>query len=373
MQPRKVIIVSNDDWSIYNFRMPLVRALSQKGFDVVLVFPSGKYTERIKASGYRVVSWDLDRGSLNPFKELKAIFQLLAIYKREKPFIAHHFSIKSNIYGLLCNRVLKVPHLIITWTGLGFVFSKSFNAKILRFLLVPFMGGVLSSRKEWNIFLNPDDRSLFFRLNLASPERSVVILGEGVDTQKFSPGRDKETPPVVLMASRLLWDKGVADLVDAARILHSEGIPAKFWIAGEQDRENPSCIPDKVIDEWRRNDMVKLLGHVDDMASLLKKTSIAVLPSYMEGVSRFLLEAASTGLPIVATDIAGCRVVVKDGSNGFLVPVKQPRVLAMRLREIIQNREMYEKMSKASREIVLSHFSERMIVGEFTKFYERFC
>lgn len=374
MQPRKVLIVSNDDWSIYNFRMPLIRALSRKGLDIVLVFPRGKYTDIINASGYRTVNWDLDKGSLNPFSELKAILQLLKIYRKEKPFLAHHYSIKSNIYGLICKRISRVEHIMITWAGLGFVFSNSLNARLLRLFLVPFMRRVLRSREEWNIFLNPEDRELFLQLGLASPENSVVILGEGVDTEKFSPEETKETPPVVLLASRLLWDKGVGDFVEAAKVLREEGVPAVFWIAGEQDRGNPSRIPDNVIDEWRRDNIVRFLGHVDDMAGLLKKASLAVLPSYyMEGTPRFLLEAASAGLPIVATDIAGCRVVVKDGRNGFLVPIKQPKVLAVKIKEIIENKDARSRMGKVSREIVLSQLDERIIVGEFVKLYDKFC
>jgi glycosyltransferase involved in cell wall biosynthesis len=263
---------------------------------------------------------------------------------------------------------------MITWAGLGFVFSNSVNARLLRLFLVPFMRKVLRSREEWNIFLNPEDRKLFLQLGLASPENSVVILGEGVDTEKFSPEETKETPPVVLLASRLLWDKGVGDFVEAAKVLRKEGVPAEFWIAGEQDRGNPSRIPDNVIDEWKRENIVRFLGHVDDMAGLLKKSSLAVLPSYyMEGTPRFLLEAASAGLPIVATDIAGCRVVVKDGGNGFLVPIKQPKVLAVKIREIIESEDVRSRMGKASREMVLSQLDERIIVGEFVKLYERFC
>ncbi len=192
----------------------------------------------------------------------------------------------------------------------------------------------------------------------------------GVDTRRFSPCQDgHSSTPVVLMASRLLWDKGVGEFVQAARHLRARGVEAQFWIAGAPDEGNPACLPDNVLIAWRREGVVEFLGHRSDMPELLRQASIAVLPSYHEGLPRFLLEAAATGLPLVATDIEGCRLVVRDGLNGLLVPPKDSHKLAEAIRTLLKDPPLRWRMGKASRAIAESKFDEKKIIAQSLAVY----
>jgi glycosyltransferase involved in cell wall biosynthesis len=214
------------------------------------------------------------------------------------------------------------------------------------------------------------------RLKLILPERAIVITSIGVDTKKFRPNHEfllnnHEHPIVVLMAARLLWDKGVREFVEAARVLKARGLQVEFWLAGKPDNGNPMCVPEEFLKEWREEGLVNWLGHRDDMPNLLQQVDIAVLPSYHEGVPRFLLEAAACGLPLVATDIEGCRVVVREGVNGFLVPPRNPTALADALERLLQDPSLRRRMGQASRHIAEVEFDERKVLAKWLALYER--
>lgn len=240
--------------------------------------------------------------------------------------------------------------MINTWTGLGWIFSQAPQAKFLRTLLLPLMRWTFQRRGVWSIFLNEGDLKHFKTLGLVMPGHTEMIPGSGVDTKQFSPSLGaKPEPPIVLMASRLLWDKGVKEFLEAAQI-HKNSVKARFWLAGELDPGNPGSIPHQTLEAWRRNEVVEFLGRQEDMSHLLRLASIAVLPSYHEGVPPFLLEAMACGLPVVATDIPGCRIVVESGVNGLLIPPRNPKVLADAIERLLTHQGLREQMGRAGRE-----------------------
>jgi len=372
----KVLMVTHWDWVLYNFRLPLARALREKGFEVVFVCPYGEYVPKLKEEGFRWIHWAIVRRSLNPVRELIAILHLASIYQREQPQIVHHFTIKPNFYGSIAALLARRDKVINTFTGLGFLFSEHPLAIGLRSSVLPLAKLAFRASKGWSVFQNRQDLETCLRLRLVLPERVVVIDGSGVDTRKFHPNYDSppdnhEHPTVVLMAARLLWDKGVREFVEAARVLKARGLQVEFWLAGKPDNGNPMCVPEEFLKEWREEGLINWLGHRDDMPNLLQQVDIAVLPSYHEGVPRFLLEAAACGLPLVATDIEGCRVVVRDGVNGFLVPVKDPYALADAIETLIKKPELRRQMGIASRKIVEAEFDERIILNKWLALYDR--
>jgi glycosyltransferase involved in cell wall biosynthesis len=372
----KVLMVAHWDWVLYNFRLPLARALREKGFEVVFVCPYGEYVPKLKEEGFRWIHWAIVRRSLNPVRELIAILHLASIYQREQPQIVHHFTIKPNLYGSIAALLARRDKVINTFTGLGFLFSEHPLAIGLRSSVLPLAKLALRASKGWSVFQNRQDLETCLRLRLVLPERVVVIDGSGIDTRKFHPNHDSppdnhEHPTVVLMAARLLWDKGVREFVEAARVLKARGLQVEFWLAGKPDNGNPMCVPEEFLKEWREEGLINWLGHRDDMPNLLQQVDIAVLPSYHEGVPRFLLEAAACGLPLVATDIEGCRVVVRDGVNGFLVPVKDPYALADAIETLIKKPELRRQMGIASRKIVEAEFDERIILNKWLALYDR--
>ncbi|MGQ9463683.1 MAG: glycosyltransferase family 4 protein [Candidatus Fervidibacter sp.] len=375
---RKVLLVAHWDWVLYNFRLPLARALRDRGYEVVFVCPIGEYVPQLQKEGFRCVLWSVVRRSLNPLLEMRAIAHLSQIYRRERPTIVNHFTIKPNFYGTLAamwsNRFgLKV---INTFTGLGFLFSDHMRAKVLRPLVVLPFSCATQVTDSWTVTLNHQDAETLIRVRLATPNRLLVIVSDGVDTQRFSPnssGVDARTgshKPIILMAARLLWDKGVREFVEAARLLKGRGIAAEFWIAGKPDEGNPMCVPEEWMREQQERGFIRWLGHRDDILQLLHQVDVAVLPSYHEGVPRFLLEAAACGLPLVATDIEGCRMVVRDGVNGFCVPPKDPFSLADALEHLIKNPDMRHHMGEESRRIAEEEFDERQILKQWLDLYE---
>jgi glycosyltransferase involved in cell wall biosynthesis len=372
----KVLMVAHWDWVLYNFRLPLARALREKGFEVIFVCPYGEYVPKLKEEGFCWVHWAVVRRSLNPVPELIATLCLASIYQREQPQIVHHFTIKPNFYGSIAALLARRDKVINTFTGLGFLFSEHPLAIGLRSSVLPLAKLAFRASKGWSVFQNRQDLETCLRLRLVLPERVVVIDGSGIDTRKFHPNHDSppdnhEHPTVVLMAARLLWDKGVREFVEAARVLKARGLQVEFWLAGKPDNGNPMCVPEEFLKEWREEGLINWLGHRDDMPNLLQQVDIAVLPSYHEGVPRFLLEAAACGLPLVATDIEGCRVVVRDGVNGFLVPVKDPYALADAIETLIKKPELRRQMGIASRKIVEAEFDERIILNKWLALYDR--
>jgi len=371
----KVLMVAHWDWVLYNFRLPLARALREKGFEVVFVCPYGEYVPKLKEEGFRWIHWAIVRRSLNPVRELIAILHLASIYQREQPQIVHHFTIKPNFYGSIAALLARRDKVINTFTGLGFLFSEHPLAIGLRSSVLPLAKLAFRASKGWSVFENRQDLETCLRLRLVLPERVVVIDGS-VDTQRFRPNHDslpdnKDRPTVVLMAARLLWDKGVREFVEAARVLKARGLQVEFWLAGKPDKGNPMCVPEEFLKKCQEEGLINWLGHRDDMPNLLQQVDIAVLPSYHEGMPRFLLEAAACGLPLVATDIEGCRIVVRDGVNGFLVPVKDPYALADAIETLIKKPELRRQMGIASRKIVEAEFDERIILNKWLALYDR--
>jgi len=373
----KVLMVAHWDWVLYNFRLPLARALREKGFEVIFVCPYGEYVPKLKEEGFRWIHWAIVRRSLNPVRELIAILHLASIYQREQPQIVHHFTIKPNFYGSIAALLARRDKVINTFTGLGFLFSEHPLAIGLRSSVLPLAKLAFRASKGWSVFQNRQDLETCLRLRLVLPERVVVIDGSGIDTRKFHPNHDSppdnhEHPIVVFMAARLLWDKGVREFVEAARVLKARGLQVEFWLAGKPDKGNPMCVPEEFLKKWQEEGVINWLGHRDDMPNLLQQVDIAVLPSYYhEGVPRFLLEAAACGLPLVATDIEGCRVVVREGVNGFLVPPRNPTALADALERLLQDPSLRRRMGQASRHIAEVEFDERKVLAKWLALYER--
>jgi len=369
----KVLLVAHWDWVHYNFRLPLARTLREKGYDVIFVCPSGDYVAKLRGAGFHVLNWHVRRRSLNPFREGWAIIHLAYLYWKEGPDIVNHFTIKPNLYGSIAALISGVPKVLNAFTGLGFVFSGALRARLIRAGVLPLLRRVLHRGRSLTIFQTATDRALFLDLGLVAPERSSVIAGSGVSTELFMPhtfGNRLSKEPVVLLAARLLLDKGVHEFVKAAETLQLSGIKAQFWIAGEPDRGNPASVSDEMVEIWRRQGFVQCLGHRDNMPDLLRQADIAVLPtSYQEGVPRFLLEAAATGLPLVATDIEGCRMVVRDGINGFLVSPQDVKALAQAIAKLLLDPALRARMGHASREIAVTEFDERHIIGQYLELY----
>jgi glycosyltransferase involved in cell wall biosynthesis len=370
----KIILFANTDWYLFNFRLPFARALKAQGHDVLLISPHGDYGARLREAGFRWVSLSMDRRSLNPFREILVLTRLALLYRRERPDVVHHFTVKCVVYGAAAAAFARIPARVNAVAGLGYVFSNnSLKARLLRPLVRGLMRWSLNNTQSRLILQNPDDVKAFTLAGIVDASTVHLIKSSGVDTHRFQPTDGASVPgqPTrVLLAARLLWDKGIAEYVQAARKLRGAGLPIRFLLAGAPDHGNPASVRQDEIDAWAAEGVIEALGHVDDMRAQLANTDIMVLPSYYgEGVPRSLIEAAACGLPIVTTDSQGCREVVTDGVDGLLIPVRDSEALAEAIQRLHESPALRRELGVAARQRALAKFDESIVIEKTLAVY----
>lgn len=370
----KVVLFANTDWYLYNFRRSLALALREVGYEVLLVSPAGPYGTRLTELGLRWIPAPMQRRSLNPLRELALVFWLRRLCIDEKVDLMHGFTIKNAVYGSLAARLAGVKARINAVAGMGYVYtSADAKARVLRPLVSALLRLALTGRGARLILQNPDDVTFFERTGLASDEQIRLILGSGVDCQRFSPNAsvalEARTPLKAVLPARLLWDKGIAEFVDAAREIKASGRQIDFLLAGDPDEGNPAAVPAEQVERWQKEGLLKWLGHVDDMPALFRSVDMVVLPSYREGLPKGLIEASACGLPIVTTDVPGCREVVTDGDSGFLVPVKDSKALAKAIVALADDEALRSRMGARARERSVNEFDEKIILQQTLAVY----
>ena len=369
----RIILFANTDWYLYNFRRSLALAVQAAGHDVLLVSPPGEYGARFRELGLRWMPLPaMDRRSLNPWREVRALAELVALFKRERPALVHNFTIKCAVYGSLAAMLTGVPARINAVAGLGYVFaSDDRRARALRPLVRTLMRLALRGRRSRLILQNPDDASMFERHGLIEDARVRVIAGSGVDCARFVPRpASRNDPPCVLLAARLLWEKGVAEYVQASRDLRAQGRRVRFLMAGASDPGNPAAVPEAVVRGWVEEGAVEWIGHVDDMPTLFASTDIFVLPSYYrEGLPKSLIEAAACATPLITTDMPGCRDVVADGVDGLIVPPRNAEALCAAIVRLLDAPEWARQLGLAARAKALARFDERIVIRRTLETY----
>jgi glycosyltransferase involved in cell wall biosynthesis len=366
----KTLFLVTEDWYFWSHRVHIARTLKRAGAEVVIMTRVGQLRDAMEAEGFRVIPWRLSRRSLNPLRELSAFFQVIRAYKRERPDIVHHVAFKPIVHGGLARRLCGGIPSVNAVAGLGHVFNSPVaSMRILRFVLSGLLRVILKSDNVRTIFQNDDNRKLFLQEGIVSAAQSVVIRGAGVDVERFSPRPEPGGVPVVALASRMLWDKGVGEFVSAAKKLREEGVVARFVLVGDSDPENPSSIPQKQLRRWRDSGVVELWGHRSDMAAVFSQSNLVCLPSYSEGLPKVLLEAAACGLAIVATDVPGCREVVCHQENGLLVPARDSNALAEAIGILIKNPRLRARLGNRGREMAVREYSEEIILNQTLRVY----
>lgn len=374
MSGRKIVLFANTDWYLYNFRRSLALALNSAGYDVLLISPPGDYGQRLRDLGLRWEPLPMDRRSLNPLREARLLLHLVALFRRERPALVHGFTIKCAVYGSLAARFAGVPARVNAVAGMGYVFtSEAAKARLLRPLVRGLLRLALGGRGARLILQNPDDVALFERAGLVKREAVRLIPGSGVDCARFTEraaDRPLNAVPRVLVAARLLWDKGLAEYVEAARAVLAQGRVVKFLLAGTPDPGNPAAVPEETVRSWVDQGVLEWLGHVDDMGALLASVDMVVLPSYREGLPKSLIEAAACGLPLITTDVPGCREVVSDGGDGLLVPARDANALAEAMIRLLDDREFAARLGQAARIKALAQFDERSVIARTIAVYD---
>ncbi len=358
----KIAIVLNTSWNIYNFRMGLIKSLQENGHQVVAIAPEDEYTSKLIDAGCEYHKLMMDSRGANILKDLGLIFELNRLYKKIKPDLILHYTIKPNVYGTIAARLQNIP-AINNVCGLGTIF--------LNDNLVSKIGALLykiSFKFPKKVFFqNEQDRQLFKERGLIDDKITDILPGSGIDLTKFH-GTDfkRNKNFTFLLISRLIHDKGVLEYIEAIKILKSKGIEAKFQILGAKDIEHKRGIKEELINDWIENNVIEYLGKTDDVRHFINNADCVVLPSYREGTPKSLLEAASSAKPIVATDVPGCREVVDNEINGLLCKIKDPIDLADKMEKMIGlSNEQLKTMGINGRKKMEDQFDEAIVINKY--------
>lgn len=369
--PRLLYLVT-EDWGFLKHRIMIAREALAAGCEVHVASSPGAHGDEIRALGFAYHPVRLSRRSLNPLRDAAALADLVRLYRSVRPDLVHHVALKPIVYGTAAARIAGVPAVVNAVTGLGYVFiGEGARRRALRLVSEGLFAASLRGRRVWTIFQNPDDHGFFLAHHLVDPARCSIVRGSGVDVKRFAPSEEPAGPPAVLLATRALWDKGIGELVEAARLLRDRGVACRIRLAGRIDPGNPACIPEERLRAWTADGLVEWIGHREDMPEQHAASAISCLPSYREGLPLALLEGAACGRPVVTTDVPGCREAVVDGETGLLVPARDAAALADALGRLAGDRELRRRMGAAGRAFVEERFSIETMARETFRVYEK--
>lgn len=358
---KTVVVVSNTSWNIYNFRLNIIKALSNIGYRVVIVAPKDNYSSQL-SSDYEYHELFMDNKGTNPLKDMKTLISFYNIYKRIKPDIILNYTIKPNIYSTIAGDMLGVK-TINNISGLGTAFiSENFTTRIVKWLYK------YSQAKASQVFFqNLDDYNLFTEQKLVEPNKCDIIPGSGVDLTKFTPAPVTEKNTMkFLMIARILRDKGIYEYIDAVKIVKSKYHNIEFQLLGEIGVANQTAIDKEEVDNWVQEGIINYLGTTDNVAQIISDADCVVLPSYREGTPRSLLEACAMAKPIITTNVTGCKDIVEDGLNGYLCEVKNSVDLASKIETMINlSLKDRNKMGLYARKKIVNEYDENIVIKKY--------
>ena len=364
----KLLFLVTEDWYFLSHRLPLALAAKKAGYEVVVATRVGESARSIEAEGIRVVPFEMDRRNMNPLKELGALSRLTWLLRREKPDLLHMVALKPVLLGNMAARLAGVKRRISAVAGMGFLFTSDGRGGVAMPLVSWLLGRAL--RGSQVIVQNPDDARLLEQMGIANGTMRL-IRGSGVDLKRFRPRPEPMGTPVVMLPSRLLWDKGVGEFVEAARRLQRAGIGARFVLVGAPDAANPASVKEGEVIRWRSEGIVEWWGHRNDMEETLPQANLVCLPSYREGLPKVLLEAMGCGRAIVTCDVPGCREVVSPGENGLLVPPGDAAALADAIQALLEDTELRRRLGRRGRERAEEEFGVERVVEQTMGIYQR--
>ena len=368
---RRLMLVVTEDWYLWSHRIGLAVAARDAGYDVAVATRVGEHGHGIRALGMDVVHVDFARGVLSPRANLRTARHLCAIYRRWRPHVVHQVAVQPIVLGSIAAVRAQVPVVVNALAGLGTgLVARNTKTRLVRPFLRSALGWALRRSRSHTIVQNPDNARFVEALGV-SPERISLVRGAGVDLRQFRPQPEPEGPVRVTMVSRLLWDKGVREFVDAAARVRDLRGDVVFTLVGTPDEGNPSSVSSRQVRSWADAGLLEWWGYREGIADVLASSHIAVLPSYGEGLPKTLLEAAACGRPIVATDVPGCREVVRHGVNGLLVPARDARALADAVMVLADDPARRAAMGAEGRRRAEEEFAAARIHRETLQVYER--
>lgn len=368
----KIIFVVTEDWYFLSHRGDLGRACRDMGWDVVVATRVQADGDRIRDEGFRVIPLRLLRRDRAPWREIPSFFELVMILLRERPDILHLVGLKPVIYGSLAAILVPPGAVVNALAGLGYIFTSGRPLVVLARAFVKIVLRLCMRRpNHWLIVQNDHDASVVVESRMIESDHLAVIKGSGVDLDRFAPTPEPDGPVVVAVVCRMLKDKGVREVVLAARVLREQGNPVRIWLVGAPDPDNPTSLDEETLRQWHLEGCIEWLGHQVEIPEIWSKAHIAVLPSYREGLPKSLLEAAACGRPIVTADVPGCNDLVENNVTGFTVPPQNWVELADAIGKLAQSPELRAQMGARIRAHVVAELGVREVVRQTLEFYRK--
>ena len=371
-RPRLLLVITEDSY-FWSHRLGLGRAARDAGMDVHLMTRIKDHGKRIKDEGFTLLPIPFVRGSRNPVSELSAVLKLAVRYRQIKPDIVHHVAMKPMLYGSCAARIAGVPAVVNAFAGLGYAFiAQGWRAGLLRVTIRNSLRWALALPTNSRVISqNLEDYERLLREKIVPQSKVTMIRGSGVDYLEYRPGSgENDDAPIVLLAARMVWHKGVGEFIKAARILKRQGVRVRCVLVGTADHENPDSLSENELADCQKEGVVEWWGQRDDMPHVLANSHVVVLPSYTEGLPKILLEACACGIPVVASRVNGCREIVRDGENGILIPKKDAPALAAAIKLLLEDPPLRQRMGRRGREIVVEEFSAERVARETLAVYE---
>lgn len=366
-----IAFVSNNCWSLYNFRMHVLVHYVGLGYKVIAIAAADAYLAELERAGVVVYPVEFRNSAVDPLSDLRVLSSLRKIYAREHPDFIFHYVTKPSIYGSFAAGRLGIPSISVI-TGLGYVYSG--NSWLSLPVSMLFRRALRKAREVW--FLNRENAGFFTGKRIIPPGKSRILPGEGIDTEHFAPQPRPlgQGPFVFLMVSRLLWSKGVGTYMEAARILRQQGFNAEFRLLGKPEPGHPESVLPEKLGSWEKEGLLVNLGFADDVRHALSEADCFVLPTYYEeGIPRTLMEASSMELPVITSDHTGCNSVIEDGVNGLLCKPRDAGGLAQRMVQIMRMDEAERNgMGRMGREKMQHQFDISHVIRIYDEAIRRY-
>jgi glycosyltransferase involved in cell wall biosynthesis len=369
---KKLLFLVNVDWFFLSHRLPIAQAALAVGYQVHIATGITDKKQILESFGFVVHELPVIRGKTSILNEIKLFIKIVKVLRQEQPDILHTITIKPALFGGIAARIAKTKRLVIAISGLGYVFTAqaSLKATLRRRLVSAIYKQALQHKKLKVIFQNTDDQQTLTKATGIQKQQTLIIPGSGVDLMKFQALLEPSDENItVVMASRLLADKGTNEFIAAARQLHHKGIKANFQLAGTIDPDNPASITTAQVADWRNEGIVTLLDHRSDIATLFAQSHIVVLPSYREGFPKVLIEAAACGRAVVTTDVPGCRDAIIPNKTGLLAPARNANALAAAIERLIHDKALRQNMGKAGRQLAEEKYDINQVVQTHLNIY----
>ncbi|MEZ2623988.1 glycosyltransferase family 4 protein [Paenalcaligenes hominis] len=365
--PLLLYVVNNPAFFV-SHRLPLAIAAKKAGFTVQVATMDGSAVARIRELGFIHHRLPLSRSGKNPLAELRSIWAIYRLFKRVQPQVVHAVTIKPVLYGGIAARLARVPGFLAAVSGLGYIFTNE-RGGLMRWLALRLYGLALKHPRSRVIFQNSNDRDVLLNAGAVRSEQAVLIRGSGVDLDTFNYVPEPDGPPVALMVSRLLLDKGIHEFITAAQKSQAAGEAVVWQIAGSPDKGNPASVTAEQMTQWHQSGVIQWLGEQTNIAELYHKSHIAVLPSYREGLPKSLIEAAACGRAVVTTDVPGCRDAIEANVTGLLVPAQDADALYEAILTLAKNKAMRQQFGRAGRDLAERAFDINTVIDTHLRLY----